>query len=123
VPRQTKNRRWNARVDIELPVAWQDERDGVVHVCTTTNLSASGLAIRSPKGLPIGAGVYLVVGHPSLGLSFEAVADVVRSWPTASSEFLIGLNFRSLPLELTAEIGRHVVSRLEQLERRRPSMP
>lgn len=112
MPATVKNERWNLRAKVELPVALRDA-NGNVHLTRSLDLSASGIALRSPAHIPRGSEVYLVVGHASLDFSFEAAACVIRSRGDADGYFL-ALRFRSVSPEVAAEIGRRVIRQLAQ---------
>jgi c-di-GMP-binding flagellar brake protein YcgR len=110
-----KTRRRNLRAAVALPVAWQDQRRGVTTVTTTIDLSASGLSLSSPDRVPRWTPVYLVVGHESLGLTFEAPARVVRSVPVGD-EYMVGVKFGELTTSAAADIGRFVVRQIADAE-------
>ncbi len=105
------NRRRNLRAPVELPVAWRDVAEGTTRVTATVDLSASGMAIKSPVRLAPGAELYVVVGHETLGLRFETAARVVRS-RASGLEYLVSLSFPSLAPADAAAIGSHVVRAL-----------
>jgi c-di-GMP-binding flagellar brake protein YcgR len=111
-----KNRRRNIRAGVALPVAWQDQSRGVTQVTTTIDLSASGVAVRSPERLARWTPVYLVVGHESLGLAFEASAHIVRS-ASFGTEYVLGLEFNELTTGAAADIGRFVLRQLAEPQR------
>ena len=115
-----RNRRRNLRADVALPVAWRDTREDEARLTSTVDLSASGMAIRSPVRVGRGLTLYVVVGHETLGLRFEAVARVERSRP-AGGEFVVSLSFVSLPPATAAAIGRHVVCALAEARRSGPA--
>jgi PilZ domain len=109
--RSGRNRRRNLRAAVELPVAWRDVREGTTRLTSTIDLSASGMAVRSPVRLPPGARLYVVVGHETLGLRFETTAEVVRS-RADGLEFVVSLVFPPLQPAVAAAIGSHVVRSL-----------
>ncbi len=112
--RHLRNKRRYLRAAAELPVACRDLSADKTFVATLRDLSASGASIRAPYRPTRSTPLYLAVGHDSLGLVFTTAAHVVRTERTREGDFLWGVKFAPLPIEMTAQIGRFVVARQAQ---------
>ena len=107
------NRRRNLRAPVDLPVVWRNPHDGETRVSSTIDISASGMALRSPVSVPRGTRIFVVVGHTDVGLRFEAAAEVARARRFAG-EYVLSLSFTAIAPEVAAEIGRSVVQALAE---------
>jgi c-di-GMP-binding flagellar brake protein YcgR len=108
-----ENTRRSLRVRVALPVACRIESQDETFVTTSVDLSTSGVGIAAPNHIGRWTPVFLAVGQPEAGLSFECAGRVARV-TDGEDGYVWGVQFVGLEHTAAIEVARFIIRRLSR---------